>query len=153
MLSDMDAGKKESHSRLHSSHDTCIICGEKNPFGLKVLFNLNEKGEVEAEFMPKFAYEGYKGFLQGGVAAALMDSAMTNCLFYNGIKAFTAELNVKYKKPIRCGRKIFVKASIEKSFDPLHLLKASITQDAAIAAEAYAKFMESDLLKKYDLYE
>lgn len=143
----MDA-KEENHSRLHILHDTCLICGDKNPFGLKIFFRLVEDSHVEAEFMPKFVYEGYKGFLQGGVAAALMDSAMTNCLFYNGISAFTAELSIKYKKPVRCGRKVTVRAWIEKSWSPLHLLSSSIIQNGEIAVEASAKFMESDLLSK-----
>ncbi|NLI09758.1 MAG: PaaI family thioesterase [Elusimicrobia bacterium] len=138
----------KNHSRLHACHDTCIVCGEKNPLGLKVYFRLTESGAVEAEFMPKFAYEGYKGFLQGGVAAALMDSAMTNCLFYHGIAAFTAELSVKYLKPMRCGRKMSINAKIEKSWNPLHILSSSIIQDGKMVAESTAKFMESDLLKK-----
>lgn len=140
--------KKENYSRLHSLHDTCIVCGEKNPFGLKISFRLLEDSQVEAEFMPKFAYEGYKGFLQGGVAAALMDSAMTNCLFYQGISAFTADLSVKYKRPVRCGRKVAVTARIEKSWSPLHLLTSCIVQDGKTAVEASAKFMENDLIKK-----
>ncbi|NLH38848.1 MAG: PaaI family thioesterase [Elusimicrobia bacterium] len=140
--------EQENHSRLHASHDTCIVCGEKNPFGLKVSFRLTQKGGVEAEFMPKFAYEGYKGLLQGGVIASLMDSAMTNCLFYHGVSAFTAELSVKYRKPVHCGRKMLVTAKIEKSWNPLHFLSSSMFQEGELVAEATAKFMESDLLEK-----
>lgn len=140
--------KIRNHSRLRLSHDTCIICGEKNPFGLKIFFRLNEDLSVEAEFMPKFMYEGYKGTLQGGVTAAIMDSAMTNCLFYHNISAFTAELNIKYIRPIRCGKKIRIKAKIEKMSSPLHVLSAFIIQEDKKVAEASAKFMESEIIKK-----
>ncbi len=138
----------KNHLKLHKFHDTCIICGENNPYGLKLSFELKENGSVTADFMPKFTYEGYKGFLQGGVAAAVMDSAMTNCLFYHGISAFTAEFSIKYRKPIRCGRKIVVLAKIEKSYSPLHVLTSRIIQNDEVMAESSAKFMESDLIGK-----
>lgn len=149
LLNEMDRDKKlEIYSTLHSSHDTCIVCGENNPYGLKLSFQLKDDGSVESEFLAKFLYEGYKGFLQGGVAAAIMDSAMTNCLFYHGISAFTAEFLIKYRKPISCGRKIIVRAKIEKSYSPLHILGSTISQNDLLLVEASAKFMESDLLKK-----
>jgi len=82
----MKSGKsrKELHAESSADHDTCIICGSGNPLGLKLKFDFPEDGLAECEFMPKFAYEGYKGFLQGGVSAALLDGIMTNCLFSHG---------------------------------------------------------------------
>lgn len=86
-------------------HDTCIICGIKNPVGLKLQFEVLPDGSVRSEFMCKFIFEGYKEILHGGVIASLIDSAMTNCLFAHDILAFTAELTIKYKMPVRCGKK------------------------------------------------
>jgi len=148
-LNEMDKDKNlEIYSKLHYSHENCIVCGKSNPYGLKLSFKLEENGSVEAEFETKSVYQGYKGLLQGGVAAAIMDSAMTNCLFYHGISAFTAEFSIKYKKPIPCGKKIIVRAKIEKSYNPLHILSSTISQNDMVLVEASAKFMESDLLKK-----
>lgn len=129
-------------------HDTCLLCGRKNPVGLKLEFRTQPDGSLKAEFQCKFLFEGYKGFLHGGVIASLLDSAMTNCLFSHGIAAFTAELDIKYKAPVRCGRKVSVTARIIKSYSPLHMLEASVEQDGQEAVLASAKFMESELLNK-----
>lgn len=138
----------EADLKLHEAlHDTCLLCGSKNPVGLKLEFEAENDGSVVAQFLCQFRFEGYKGFLHGGVAAALLDSAMTNCLFVRGIAAFTAGLNVAYKKPVRCGRPVQVKASLEKSFPPLYELKAHLSQDGEILVTADAKFMESELIK------
>jgi len=125
-------------------HDTCLLCGGKNPVGLKLDFEAAENGSVSARFMCQFRFEGYKGFLHGGVTAALIDSAMTNCLFAKGIAALTAELNLKYKKPVRCGKTAEIKAWLEKAYPPLYTLKAELSQDGAVVAAAEAKFMEND---------
>ena len=129
-----------------SLHDTCLLCGSKNPVGLKLDFAVVEDGAVLALFLCHFRFEGYRGFLHGGVAAALLDSAMTNCLFARGTAALTAGLNVTYKKPVRCGRPAQVKAWLVKSFPPLHELKAQLSQDGEILVTAEAKFMETDLI-------
>lgn len=129
-------------------HDTCIVCGKNNPVGLKLDFEILPDKSARAEFMCKFLFEGYKGFMQGGISAAIIDSAMTNCLFANNIAAFTAELTINYKLPVRCGRKVVVTARIVKSYEPLHVLEAQVEQEGKIVVIASAKFMESDLLKK-----
>ena len=127
-------------------HDSCFLCGDKNPAGIKLRFELMPDSGVKAEFPCGFMFEGYKGFLHGGVIASLLDGAMTNCLFAHGIAAFTAELTIKYKLPVRCGKKIIVIARIVKTFEPLHLLEARILQDGEPAVIASAKFMQSDIL-------
>ena len=133
--------------RLRESlHDTCLLCGSKNPIGLQLDFKPGKDGAVVAQFICQFRFEGYKGFLHGGVAAALLDSAMTNCLFARGIAALTAGLNVTYKKPVRCGRSAQINAWLIKSFSPLHELKAHLSQDGEILVTAGAKFMETDLI-------
>ena len=99
-------------------------------------------GKVSAEFPRQFHLEGYKGCLHGGVIASIIDSAMTNCLFAKGQAALTAELNIKYIAPVRCGRPAVVTAWVVSSFPPLHALKAEVAQAGAVVVSADAKFME-----------
>ena len=130
----------------NSLHDTCLLCGSRNPAGLKLDFKAAEDGSVSASFPCQPWLEGYKGFLHGGVAAALLDSAMTNCLFSRGVSALTGELNLIYRKPVRCGTPAQVKAWLERSYPPLYELKAQLSQNDEILVTAAAKFMESGLL-------
>jgi len=138
---------RETQLRMRGRlHDTCLLCGDKNPVGLKLDFAVAEDGGVSVTFMCHFRFEGYKGCLHGGMAAALLDSAMSNCLFAHGIAAFTAEMTIKYKKPVRCGRKALVTAHIEKDLAPLYIVKGEISQEGQTLVLAEAKFMESDSL-------
>jgi len=128
-------------------HDTCLFCGQNNPIGLKLKFDLLPDLSVKTDFMCKFMFEGYKGFLHGGIIAGLLDSAMSNCLFAHNVAAFTAEFFIKYKKPVHCGRKVTVTAHMEKDYNPLYIMRAEIVQDGQTAVTAEAKFMRSDLIK------
>ncbi len=79
----MDEAMATLQSRLHSQ---CILCGADHPQGLRLAFNTDANGRVKAEFPCDRMYQGYDGYLHGGVIAALLDSAMTNCLFAHGRK-------------------------------------------------------------------
>lgn len=139
------ATKNDLQQKLH---DTCLLCGDKNPIGLKLKFETLPDLSVKTEFASKFMFEGYKGFLHGGVIASLIDSAMTNCLFAHNVAAFTAELTLKYKHPVRCGGKVSVSAKLLKDYDPLYIVAAQVEQNGQVAVTAEAKFMKSALLQK-----
>jgi acyl-coenzyme A thioesterase PaaI-like protein len=123
---------------------TCIVCAKNQP-GLKLDFNLEEDGSVSFEIVCPKSLEGFKDYVHGGVIASIMDVAMLNCLFARGVVAVTAELSVKYKKPVWCDKKSYIFAKIDKAYPPLYLLSATISQDNVIAVEATAKFMEQDI--------
>lgn len=125
------------------NHPRCIVCGPENPLGLGLNFTLGEGGTVEASFPGGRIFEGYQGQLHGGVIAALLDGAMTNCLFAHGHRAVTAELNIRYRHPVQALAAVTVRAWIESTYPPLYLLQAELHQSGGVRATATAKFMES----------
>ena len=127
-------------------HPCCIVCGEQNNQGLKVSFRACPNGGVEARFSCNGAFQGYNGFVHGGVIASLLDGAMTNCLFSHGKAAVTGELTVRFLFPVLVNRKAVVKAWIKESWAPLHMTEAQMIQDGRVVARATAKFMESDIV-------
>ena len=52
--------------------------------------------------------------------AALLDSAMTQCLFAQGCQAFTAELTVRYRQPVAAADRLIIRAWLVDSRRPLH---------------------------------
>ena len=124
------------------AHPFCMVCGQSNPFGLGVKFTCEEDGSVAARFLGHPALEGFEGLMHGGMIAALLDGAMTNCLFAHGCVAMTGELNVRYREPVQIGEEIRVRAWIKHSVAPLHLLAAELKQGDCVKATATAKFME-----------
>jgi uncharacterized protein (TIGR00369 family) len=97
---------------------------------------------VETFFCASAPFQGYAGFLHGGIIASLLDGAMTNCLFCQGKVAMTAELSVRYLKPIPLGQILTIRSWIEKSRSRLYILKAEITSHENLWAQGIGKFME-----------
>ena len=126
------------------AHPYCVVCSQSNPLGLGLQFTVHDDGSVSASLHGHFALEGFQGCLHGGMIASLLDGAMTNCLFARGLVAMTAELKVRYRKPVLIGHEMIIRAWIKSSQAPLHLLEAELKQEGCAKAIASAKFMEQE---------
>jgi len=124
-----------------SSHSNCFACGECNSGGLGLNFVRREDGIVSAEYVVGGCYQGYPGIAQGGIVATLLDSAMTNCLFSEGIEAMTAQLSVRYREPVKVGVPLTIEAVLRNKHGRLYELSASIKQEESVRATATAKFI------------
>lgn len=127
----------------HRLHGGCVACGDNNPAGLRLKFEKQPDGSVKAAAFCVKELAGYDGLLHGGVAALMLDSAMANCLFGAGVTALTAELNVKYRAPVRIGRGVLLSAAIKADHDPLFIIGSELRQDGEVKATAEAKFMRT----------
>ena len=88
---------KQPNSKL------CLVCGMKNPFGLKAFFYETEKKELIAVFKTCEEHQSYPGRLHGGIAAAIMDETIGRAIlmhYEKEIWGVTAELKLRFKKPI-----------------------------------------------------
>jgi uncharacterized protein (TIGR00369 family) len=126
-------------ARLHSQ---CVLCGADHPQGLRLVFHTHTDGHVDAEFSCDRQYQGYTGYLHGGIIAALLDSAMTNCLFAHGRVAMTGELKVRFLKPVGVDCPARVSARLAESHPPLFCMEADVRQNGSVMAKATAKFMK-----------
>ena len=127
---------------LRENHPGCVVCGSGNGHGLGLEFRLVDDGVVEASFACDKMFEGYLVILHGGVISALLDGAMTNCLFAKGHAAMTAELNVRFRHPVATDRPATVRAWSTASTRPIHELAAELVQDGEVKATAQGRFME-----------
>lgn len=133
--------ERKSHQPWHA-HRNCVICGHQNALGLKVKFHEVAEGEVEADWKVTERVQGYAGLLQGGVTAALLDSAMVNALRHSGVEAFTAEMTVRYLQAIPVGSKLHIIGKIVRSRRNLHWTEAQVMMDGIVVASAEAKFLD-----------
>lgn len=146
MTTDVDEG---SLRRLRAcTHQNCVVCGMANWHGLRLDFRPSENGGVQATFDCKKVYEGYTDVLHGGVVAALLDGAMTNCLFAHDHPGVTGELTVRFRHPVAIGAVATVRAWIVNRVPPLYVLKAELLQDGRLRAVARGKFMEQSQIVK-----
>jgi uncharacterized protein (TIGR00369 family) len=123
-------------------HPFCFVCGGSNPMSLGLRCEPQADGRVAASFIGHSALEGYPGRLHGGVIAALLDGAMTHCLFAHGIEAVTAELNVRYLDAVSAGAMLTVQAWLTKSTHGLYQLEAEIAEAGVVKVSATGKFMK-----------
>lgn len=124
-----------------NGHRRCLLCGDLHPNSFGLRFTPHDDDGVRAVFQGYDELQGYDGILHGGVIASLLDSAMTNCLFQQGVQALTADLKIRYKYSIPCCAKLDLQARLIESRDPLYRLKADLILDGRCMARGEARFM------------
>lgn len=125
---------KERHAR-------CIMCGENNPWSLGLKFAPDARGAVSARFQAHENLQGYAGILHGGVISGLLDAAMTHCLSHHGVHAVTADLRVRFVKPVPWTESLEVTAWLDDTKPPLYRAGAELRSQGVRMAWAQGKFM------------
>ena len=125
-----------------SGDNYCFACGEKNPIGLQLKFELIDNEKVVAKKFLKREYEGYDGVAHGGIVTTMLDEAM--CKFidlkYNE-QAMTGRLEIRYRHPTPVGEELTISAWQEIQRRNIITMKSSVTKnDGTVTAEATAKF-------------
>jgi uncharacterized protein (TIGR00369 family) len=121
----------------------CWICGEKNPDGLQLKFDLNKTAKtLQTSFIPTETYQGYDGIVHGGILSALLDEAMAKLAFELGYNAVTAMLNVRFKSLAKVKEKLTIRGKITQANRRLVLAKATIhKEDGTLIAEGDSKLV------------
>jgi uncharacterized protein (TIGR00369 family) len=121
----------------------CWICGEKNPGGFQLKFDLNKNERtMRTSFIPTETYQGYDGIVHGGILSALLDEAMAKLAFELGYNAVTAMLNIRFKSPAKVKEKLMVRGEITEVNRKLVLAKATIhREDGTLIAEGDSKLV------------
>jgi len=105
------------------------------------LWGFNESGDLHGTIPEGLGPEGYRGIVHGGAIAALLDSAMTHCLFGRDVMALTAEIKVKYHRPLPVGQEVRICAKLEATVGgQIYRLTASISSGDELKAEASGTF-------------
>jgi acyl-coenzyme A thioesterase PaaI-like protein len=138
---DVDAANAILADVRDVTHPYNRLCGSLNEHGLRLKFRMEPNGDVTADLDCAATYQGFPGIVHGGVLSAMLDSAMSNCMFARRIDAVTAELLIRFHHPVWTLRSCTVRARLDKSTSRLHFLSGEVLQDGRIAASATAKFM------------
>jgi uncharacterized protein (TIGR00369 family) len=125
-------------------HPNCCICGmdgTQNGWGLKIDYQVMLDGSVKALISCPPEWEGYPGWVHGGIEAALIDGAMTHCLFAMDIVGVTADLKIRYKRPLELGHRAEITALCTRRMLRSYQLRAKVTQRGYQCAAATGIFM------------
>ncbi|MBN2013266.1 PaaI family thioesterase [candidate division KSB1 bacterium] len=85
------------------SSRTCFLCGRDNEVGLKMVwYNNPKKKQVEGTVTIPEHFNGYPGFVHGGIISAILDETAGRTVMLDGDwqKLFvTLKLNVTFRQP------------------------------------------------------
>ena len=100
-------------------------------------------GKLTSEFTPSKMHQGYRDIPHGGIITTVLDEAMIQVAIAEGINPVTAEINIRFKKPLMADEETVVKAEIKKRGAKLIEAYACLLkkEDGSIIAEAHAKLI------------
>ncbi len=91
----------------------CFACGPSNPIGMHVHFERDAGAdEVVARIVLAPEYQGWRGIAHGGIVMALLDEAMAHAAGYAGHRGVTANVNVRFRKPVPLEKPIEVRGRV-----------------------------------------
>ena len=120
----------------------CFACGPDNPIGLRIRFTL-QNGCCTGTFTPDRNHVGYDDTVHGGIIFSALDDVMANRLYLQGIKAYTARCEIRYRKALRVGQQVLLTSQIEKERRSLIVLsgEARLVEGGELIADCQASFM------------
>ncbi len=130
--------------RLHPNPgNKCFGCGGANDSGMKLAFDQDDVAKrIAGRFVLGPRYQGGGGMAHGGIIATLLDEAMGKVCRFREVRAVTAEMNVKYLKPVQVEKEIVVEA-FETDFKGRNLFMEGTIRDeeGTLLAQGQARFV------------
>jgi len=129
-------------NELDNEANNCFVCGPGNPIGLKLVFRI-EDDVCRSEFTPSDIHCGYGGVTHGGIIFSVLDDVMANWIYLQGIKAFTAKCDIRYKDALPTGTAVRLEGRCIKQRGRLVVMEGKmIRQDNnETVAETLGSFM------------
>lgn len=127
----------------------CFVCGPDNPSGLRLVFR-REGEAVVAEFVPREEHVGWEGIVHGGILAAVLDDAMGNVFFLQGYQALTARMEVRFRRPVRPGDRLRVRAWVDREDGRTLTTRAELVRDGEVVCSARGVFLRNSLREVRD---
>jgi acyl-coenzyme A thioesterase PaaI-like protein len=124
-------------------HSGCFACGQDNPKGLRVRYELQKNGEMRALWRPGAEWEGFQGIVHGGIVSTVLDEAMSQAVAATGREALTAELRVRFRRHVAAGEPFYIRGWITRRNKRLFETEAALTAaDGTEHAHAWASFLQ-----------
>ena len=131
------SNRLQRHKNEH--HSQCFF--ERSPPVETLELEFNDNGTLSGGFVCNEQHQGYDHIVHGGVIAAIVDASMTQCCMGHDVVAFTADLCIRYKRPVYINKHAHIETSIiESRQNALHFLECRIQQDGELSVKATGKF-------------
>lgn len=117
----------------HTAQNRCFGCGKANETGLRLEFFRSEDGTVVSLPTISDCFEGPKGFVHGGIIAALLDETMSKAVRTAGFTAMTRHMSIEYLRPVPSGAPLRLEGRVIRSEGRKHWTEAAILDELSTA--------------------
>lgn len=123
----------------------CFVCGQLNEIGLKAVFEIDrEKQTSHCRIIIPAGFQGWANVVHGGILSSLLDEACIYACQSAGKQFVTAELCVKFRKPVMVGTELFVTGKLLEQRKRVWHACAQIKIGGVVHAEGTAKVFTLD---------
>ncbi len=124
--------------------DHCFCCGKENERGLKLDYVYPEPGMAETRLAVPEYFTGWREITHGGLISMLLDETMAHACISRGLQGVTAEMTVRFKKPLPVGSTVVVRGRAEESKSRIVRTEAELADESGTTfATGSAKFIAS----------
>jgi acyl-coenzyme A thioesterase PaaI-like protein len=135
----------ETDARLNdrSDYQLCFACGMRNVAGLQLTYR--QVGErIVTEFTPDARWQGFPGYVHGGVLATVLDETLERVSLAAGQWMMTGRLEVRFRRAAPVGQPLLVAGRLVARRGRAIVAEAAAhagALDGAVIAEARATFL------------
>ena len=124
-----------------TDYGLCFACGPRNPYGLKLHFE-RDGDRIVSRFTALEEYQGFPGYLHGGIITALLDEVMSRVSIVNQNRwSMTAGIDVHFRKPVFIGQEVTAVAEhLETNRRVVTAQAELVLPDGTVAAKATGRF-------------
>jgi len=137
--------RKQQNSRM------CLVCGLKNPLGLKAAFYELDSQQLVCLFKPSEVHQSYPGRLHGGITTAILDETVgraVNVRNEHMMWGVTVEFTTRFKKPIPLDTELRVVGRIVKQDSRFFEGTGEIIlPDGSIGAAGHGRYLKMPIEK------
>ncbi|HOO97333.1 MAG TPA: PaaI family thioesterase [Caldisericia bacterium] len=142
----------EDKDSYYGTESNCFACGIRNENGLKLRFKTLENC-VEALYLMTDQFEGWDGVIHGGIISTMLDEAMSHAVFrLLGETVVTAEMNVRFVKPLRVGHHVKLVGRVESQKGRVINTSAEIVDlddGGVVVARATGRFVKVPIEQEF----
>lgn len=119
----------------------CFACGPENERGLRMQFAYGD-GTARAHVTLAREFGGWTSIAHGGIAATLLDEAMAHAAVAAGVRAVTARIEVRFRKPVPIETPLVAEGIVKNRRGRVLEIEGTLSGvDGTLYAQSHARFV------------
>ena len=127
----------------------CFACGPYADHGIGLVFTPDGERAVRGDVTLPERFQGWVGIAHGGIVMTLLDEGMAHACAAAGERGMTAEVTVRFRKPVPLGAPVVVRGAVAEQRGRLLRVTSRVeSPDGTLLASAEGSFVSAGPLGK-----